>query len=144
MNSRANRLNAEEISCIVQKDGFRLWGNRGCAIDPAWAFISVVRTADIIGDSLQAAHLWALDRCTDLEYQEAVLGSVNAYLRYLMAPPRRAIQGGQAWVDPARNTKEAIADGRIVFSFDFTPCYPAERITFDMILTNDYIQLAAA
>ena len=59
-SSRANLLNENEVTTIIRQDGFRLWGNRTCSSDPKWAFLCVVRTADIINDSLLRAHLWAV------------------------------------------------------------------------------------
>ncbi|KZZ72386.1 phage tail protein, partial [Oleiphilus sp. HI0132] len=38
VNARANFLNENEVATIIQKDGFRLWGNRSCSADPKWAF----------------------------------------------------------------------------------------------------------
>lgn len=137
-NSRANMLNEKKIGTIIRQDGFRTWGNRTLSSDQKWAFLSVVRTADIIADSLQAAHLWAVDRGITKNYVTDVTESVNAYLRYLTNIG--AILGGECWADPDLNTADVIASGKIFFDFDFTPVYPAEHITFRSHLTNDYIK----
>ncbi len=137
-NSRANLLNENEVATIIQKDGYRLWGNRTCSSDPKWAFLSVVRTADIINESLLRAHMWAVDRNITKTYIEDVLAGVNAYLRTLKE--LGAILGGEAWADPELNTPTNIADGKVYFDFDFTPPYPAEHITFRSRLVNDYIE----
>ncbi len=137
-NARANHLNENEVATIIQKDGYRLWGNRTCSGDPKWAFLSVVRTADMINDSLLRAHMWAVDRCITRTYVEDVTEGVNAYLRHLKAIG--AILGGQCWADPELNAKDQIAQGKVCFDFDFTPPYPAERITFRSRLVNDYIE----
>lgn len=137
-NARANYLNENEVATIIQKDGFRLWGNRTCAADPKWAFLSVRRTADMINESMLRAHMWAVDRNITKTYVEDVLEGVNSYLRHLTAVG--AILGGKAWADPALNTPDQIAQGKIYFDFDFTPPYPAEHITFRSRLVNDYIE----
>lgn len=137
-NSRANLLNEKKIGTIIRIDGFRTWGNRTLSSDQKWAFLCVVRTADIIADSLQAAHLWAVDRGITKNYVTDVTESVNAYLRYLTNIG--AILGGTCWADPDLNTADVIASGKIFFDFDFTPVYPAEHITFRSHLVNDYIQ----
>ena len=51
-NCVANYLNENEISTVIQQDGYRLWGNRSTSSDPKWSFLSVRRTADMINDSL--------------------------------------------------------------------------------------------
>lgn len=136
-NCRANLLNEQEVTTIIRKDGYRLWGNRTCSADPKWAFLSVVRTNDMINESILQAHLWAVDRNITKTYVEDVLEGVNAYLRSLTA--RGIILGGKAWADPALNTPDMIAQGNVTFDYEFTPPYPAERITMRSHLVNNYI-----
>ncbi|HHW4680305.1 MAG TPA: phage tail sheath subtilisin-like domain-containing protein, partial [Xylella taiwanensis] len=135
--SRANKLNEKKIATIIRQDGYRVWGNRTLSSDPKWTYLCVVRTADIMADSLQAAHLWAVDRAITKTYASDVVEGVNAYLRRLKS--LGAIVNGQCWPDPELNTKDAIAGGNVYFNFDFTPSYPAEHITFRSRLTNDYL-----
>lgn len=137
-NSRANLLNEQNVTTIIRQDGFRLWGNRTLSSDPKFAFLSVRRTADILNESLQRAHLWAVDRNITRTYVKDVEDGVNAYIRSLV--DLGALLGGRCWADPDLNTAANITQGKIYFNFDFTPPYPAEHITFRSILTNDYIQ----
>lgn len=137
-NSRANYLNENEVTTIIREDGFRLWGNRTCAMDPKWAFLSVRRTADIIHESLLRAHLWAVDRNITKTYLEEVTEGVNAFLRDLVA--RGAILGGHCWPDPELNSPANISQGKVYFNFDFAPPYPAEHVTFRSHLVDDYIE----
>ena len=138
VNARANLLNESNVTTIIRENGFRLWGNRTLGADPKWAFLSVRRTADIIQDSIQRAHLWAVDRNIDKTYTENVTDGVNAYLRELRA--LGAIAGGQCWADKDLNTKEALQAGKVYFDFDFGPYSPAERLTFRSHLNNDYLE----
>ncbi|MCX4025036.1 phage tail sheath C-terminal domain-containing protein [Spartinivicinus marinus] len=137
-NCRANYLNSHDVTTIIQEDGYRLWGNRTCSGDPKWAFINVVRTAEIIYDSLQRAHMWAVDRNISKNYVADVTEGVNNYLRRLKNIG--AILGGTCWADPDLNTPDALADGKVYFNFDFTPPTPAEHITFNATLTDDYFK----
>ncbi|MFT4924624.1 MAG: phage tail sheath protein FI [Phenylobacterium sp.] len=137
-NARANLLNEGEVATIIRQDGFRLWGNRTTSTDAKWAFLSVVRTADMINDSLLRAHLWAVDRNITKTYIEDVTNSVQNYLDGLRA--QGAILGGSVWADEDLNTAANIAAGKIYFNFDFTPPTPAEHIVFRSILTNNYIE----
>ena len=137
-SSRANLLNEKKVSTIIRQNGFRFWGNRSTSTDPKFQFLCVRRTADVIADSLTAAHLWAVDRGITKNYVTDVVESVNAYLRFLTNTG--AILGGQCWADPDLNTPDQIAQGRIYFDFDFTPVYPAERVTFRSQLVQDYIK----
>lgn len=136
-SSRANLLNEQEVATIVRETGFRLWGNRTTSADPKFAFLSVRRTADIIADSLQRAHLWAVDRNITRTYVEEVTDSVNGYLRTLR--DLGAIINGECWADEDLNTPATIAQGKIYFNFDFTPPYPAEHVIFRSHLVDTYI-----
>ncbi|WMN59297.1 phage tail sheath subtilisin-like domain-containing protein [Pseudoalteromonas xiamenensis] len=138
VNARANLLNENEVATIIRQNGFKLWGNRTCSDDPKWAFLSVVRTADMINDSLLRAHMWAVDRNITKTYIEDVTQSVQSYLDSLKA--QGAILGGQIWADADLNTPANIQAGKVYFSFDFTPPTPAEHITFKSILTNNYLE----
>jgi phage tail sheath protein FI len=136
-NCVANFLNENEVTTIIQQDGFRLWGNRTTSADPKWAFLSVRRTGDMINDSLLKAHLWAVDRNITKTYVEDVSDGINNYLRYLKNIG--AIIGGKCWADSAINTPDQIEQGKVTFDFDFTPPYPAEHIIFRSRMINDYL-----
>ncbi len=136
-SSRANLLNENNVTTIIRQDGFRLWGNRVPTADPKWHFLSVRRTADVLNESIQRAHLWAVDRGITRTYKEDVEEGVNAFIAGLVA--QGALLGGRCWADPDLNTPASIQNGQVWFNFEFTPPYPAERITFRSHLTNKYI-----
>ncbi|WP_366656636.1 phage tail sheath subtilisin-like domain-containing protein [Fodinicurvata sp. EGI_FJ10296] len=137
-NARANYLNENDVATVIRENGYRLWGNRTCSSDPRWAFLSVRRTADMVNESVQRAHLWAVDRAISRTYIEDVTEGVNGYLRSLKA--RGAILGGECWPDPDLNTPANISQGKVYFNFDFTAPYPAEHITFRSMMTDGYLE----
>lgn len=136
-NCRANLLNNNEITTIINDGGFQLWGNRTVSADPLYAFLCVVRTRDILEDSVAAAHKWAVDRGIKRTLVEDVVEGVNSYLRHLTKIG--AILGGEAWADPELNTPDQIKQGHLWVDFDFTPTYPAENITFRSHMVDGYI-----
>ena len=137
-NARANHLNENEVATVIQQDGYRLWGNRTCSADPMWAFLSVVRINDQINESVLRSHLWAVDRNITKTYLEDVVEGVNAYLRELVG--LGAILGGRCWVDPDLNSPATFKAGRVYFDYEFTPAYPAERVTFRSRLVDEYLK----
>ncbi|MCF6764831.1 phage tail sheath subtilisin-like domain-containing protein [Thiotrichales bacterium 19S3-7] len=136
--SRANVLNENRINVIIRQNGWRLWGNRTTTSDSKWQFLCIRRTADMINESLLYAHQWAVDRGITKTFIDDVTMSVNSYLRTLTAQGR--IIGGKCWVDQTINSNSQILNGHIIFDFDFTPVYPAERITFRSKLTDEYLE----
>ena len=127
-NSRANYLNSLGIATLIRQGGFRLWGDRTLSADPAFAFLSVRRTADIIEDSVQRAHLWAVDRNITKAYFQEVIASVQGYLDSLKA--LGAILDGSINANKDLNTPTNLAAGKVYFDISFTPPAPAEQVTF--------------
>lgn len=135
----ANLLNEGKVATIVASDGLRLWGNRTTSGDAQTAFLSVVRTMDIIADSVAAGHRWAMDRPFSSQLLADVVGGVNAYLRQLKA--QGAILGGTAWLDAELNTKETMQAGQIYVDYDIEPAAPLERLTFRVHRNADYYEV---
>jgi phage tail sheath protein FI len=135
-NCRANILNANNVATVIRQNGFRIWGNRTLSSDPKWAFECVVRTNDIIADSIQRAAMEAVDKGITKGFFDYVTEEVNAYLRTLKS--LGAILGGSCWYDPALNTPTELAQGHVYFDYDFTAPAPAEHIQFRSHLVNDY------
>lgn len=138
-NSRANRLNENQIATFIRDGGWYTWGNQTCSQDPKFKFLSVSRIDDMINISIARAHRWAVDRSITRGYFDDVASSVRLYLRTLV-PKGAILPGADCWVDPALNGEEEISNGHATFDYDFTPAYPAERVTFRSHLVTDYIK----
>lgn len=137
-DTEANRLNADEVATIIRKDGFRLWGNRTAASDPNWAFLSVRRTADMIYESIEQAHMWAMDRPFSAQLLLDIRDSVQAYLNTLVA--RGALLGGRVWLDPELNSEAVLKAGQLYLNFDIEPPAPLERLTFMAYRNGEYYE----
>ena len=135
-NSQANYLNEHKVATIIQRDGYRLWGNRTTSGDPQWAFLSVRRTTDMIAESVEQNTAWALDRPLSSQLIQDILESVNGYLRSLQA--RGAILGGQCFMDPELNNEANLKAGHLTLSFDIEPPAPMERLTFHLHRNGEY------
>lgn len=136
-NCRANYLNANQVTTIINEGGYRTWGNRTTSADPKWSFLNIRRAADIIQESILQAHLWAVDKNITKTLVEDVVEGVNRYLRLLQS--RGAILGGTCWADPELNPAASISQGQLLLDFDFTVPYVAERISFRAHLVDDYV-----
>lgn len=76
------------------------------------------------------------DRPLDRENADDVIGSINAYIRRLVA--EGAIFGGRAWLDPELNTAETLAAGELYINYDFGPKSPTELISMRVSVNNEY------
>lgn len=138
-NSQANLLNEKHIATTIREDGWRVWGARAASTsDSRWTYEAVVRTADLIADSVARAHRRVTDEPITPALVDDVLASVNGYLRSLKA--QGAILGGRAFVDPELYTQQNITQGRLFVDFEFTPVYPAEQPRFRYNITDDYLE----
>ena len=133
----ASLLNAANVSTIIREQGWRFWGNRGLSSDPMRAFWNVVRTDDLIAESVKDSHLWAVDQNITRGFVEEVLEGLREFLRQLRTDG--AIVGFDAWVDPEVNTATSLGNGELYLDYDFTPAPPAESITFRSRLTTKYL-----
>jgi len=57
----AGLLNADEVTTLIRRDGFRFWGSRTCSADPLFAFENYTRTAQVLADTMAEGHFWAVD-----------------------------------------------------------------------------------
>jgi phage tail sheath protein FI len=135
-NCAANYLNENEVTTIIQADGYRLWGNRTTSADPQWAFLSVRRTADMIEESIEQGYLWANDRPMSVQLFADIIGGVEAYLRTLKS--RGAILGGKVWFDQELNSETVLKAGQAFIDFDIEPPAPLERLTFRVHRNDGY------
>lgn len=133
-SSASNVLSEKFIWTIVRSSSeFRSWGNRTAS----GAFLSVTRTRDAIGEAIAVSLDHAVDRNIRKALAEYVVERVNEFMRRLVAGD--VILGGECWFDRAKNPDAQLRDGHMVFSAHFTPMYPAERITFELGITDKYL-----
>jgi phage tail sheath protein FI len=134
----AGVLNAAPVTTIVRMTGFRFWGNRTTADEtmPEWAFESAVRTSQALQDSIAEGLAWAVDKPMTASLVKDVLETINTRFRRLQAEGR--IIGGRAWYDSSLNDPTALASGKFVIDYDFTPAAPAEDLELNQRLTDKY------
>ena len=133
----AGYLNSNEITTLIQHDGFRFWGSRTCSDDPLFAFENYTRTAQIMADPIAEAHMWAIDKPMHGSLVNDMLEGIKAKQRewtrlgYLM--------GGDAWYDPELNSKDTLKAGKLYIDYDYTPVPPLEDLTFRQRITDSYL-----
>ncbi|MCP1518699.1 phage tail sheath protein FI [Pseudomonas migulae] len=134
---RANLLNNAKIATIIRDGGYRLWGNRTLSSDPKWAFVTRVRTCDILMDAIQAGHKWAVDRSITKTYVQDVTTGLQAF----MSDQKNAgaIINFEVYADTELNTASQIEQGKIYWRIRFTDVPPAENPNFLIEVTNEWL-----
>jgi len=135
--SDAGVLNAADVTTLINYQGYRFWGSRTCSADPAFAFESYTRTAQVLADTMARAHFWTTDKPLSPTLARDIVDGIDAKMRELTTAGY--LIGGRAWLDPKKNTKEGLFDGKLTVSYDYTPVPPLENLTLEQKITSDYL-----
>ncbi|MDM1022074.1 phage tail sheath protein [Acinetobacter sp. VNK23] len=136
-NTDAGYLNKNDITTLIQRDGFRFWGSRTCSDDPLFAFENYTRTAQILMDTMAEGHMWAVDLPLTPGLATDIIEGINAKLRQLKTD--NYLLGGECWLDPEVNTKEVLKSGQFYIDYDYTPVPPLENLTLRQRITDRYL-----
>ncbi|HDS1705446.1 MULTISPECIES: phage tail sheath subtilisin-like domain-containing protein [Pseudomonas] len=134
---RANLLNNANITTIIRDGGYRLWGNRTLSSDSKWAFVTRVRTVDMVMAAVRAGMKWAVDLGITKSYVKDVTETVQAFMRDLKAAG--AVIDFEVYADAERNTASQLAQGKIIWVIRFTDVPPAENPIFEIEVTDEYL-----
>lgn len=134
---RANLLNNANVATIIRDDGYRLWGNRTLSSDAKWAFVTRVRTLDLVMDAILAGHKWAVDRGITKTYVKDVTEGLSAFMRDLKN--QGAVIDFEVYADPDLNTSSQLAQGKVYWNIRFTDVPPAENPNFRVEVTDQWL-----
>lgn len=137
MSSESGVLNEAGITCIVNRGGFRFWGNRTCSDDPKFKFEPYVRTAQVLKQTIANGLLWAVDKPLHPTLARDIIETINNEFRQLKALGR--IIDAKAWLDPSLNTADNLAAGKLVIDYDYTPVPVLEDLTLNQRITDRYL-----
>ncbi|MGO4735988.1 phage tail sheath C-terminal domain-containing protein [Bosea sp. 2KB_26] len=125
-DSEANYLNKIRIATL--RGGSILWGNRTCAADPLDTFVNVVRTQDMIDDTVMRAFYWAIDRNQSVPLTQAILQTLDDFGDELVG--KGGVLGFRPWFDRSLNTNGALGGGILRIDYDREPAAPLEDLQF--------------
>lgn len=136
--SDAGYLNAQEVSTIIRRDGYRLWGSRTCeAPGGKFFFEPYTRTAQVLADTIAEAHFAFVDKPMHPSLVRDMLAHINSRFRDLVTGGY--LIGAEAFFDPDRNSQEDLAAGRLLISYRYTPVPVLENLIFEQAITDDYL-----
>ena len=136
-NTDAGYLNQNDVTTLIQRDGFRFWGSRTCTNDPLFAFENYTRTAQILADTMAEGHMWAADKPLTPTLAKDIIEGINAKMREMIQSDY--LLGGECWLDPAINTKEVLKSGKFYIDYDYTPVPPLENLVLRQRITDRYL-----
>ncbi|MDR3299462.1 MAG: phage tail sheath protein [Candidatus Accumulibacter sp.] len=136
-NTDADYLNEHEVTCLIQRDGYRFWGDRTTSDDPLFAFENYTRTAQVLADTIAEAHLWAVDKPITPTLIKDIIEGINMKFRELRS--LGYIVDANAWYDEEINTTATLKDGKLYIDYDYTPVPPLENLMFRQRITDQYL-----
>lgn len=138
----AGLLNANEVTTLIRRDGFRFWGSRTCSADVLFAFENYTRTAQVLADTMAEGHFWAVDKPMHPSLVRDIVEGINAKFRELKRGGY--IIDGECWFDPAANDKDTLKAGKLFLDYDYTPVPPLEDLMLRQRITDRYLVTFAA
>lgn len=133
----SNYLNGNEVTTLINADGFRFWGSRTCSEDPKFAFENYTRTAQVVADTMALAHMWAMDKTMHPSLVRDIIEGINAKFRELVTGGY--LIGASCWYDEQANTEETLGAARLFIDYDYTPVPPLEDLTLRQRITGRYL-----
>ncbi|MNK76318.1 Phage tail sheath protein [compost metagenome] len=142
-SSDTTYLNSLEVTTIINRSGYRFWGNRTTeAQGGKFFFENYTRTAQVLADTMAEAHFTFVDKPMHPSLVKDMLANINAKGHDLVTGGY--LIGFEAFLNPDLNPKEELAQGRLRISYRYTPVPPLEDLGFNQTITDDFLANFAA
>lgn len=133
----ANLINEAKGTCLINKQGFRYWGNRTTATDDQFMFESYARTAMVLRESIAEAHFAYIDRPLTPGLARDIIEGIQAYGRELVAAGQ--LLGFKCWYEEDLNETDQLKSGILTVSYEYTPVPPLEQLHLVQTFTDRYL-----
>lgn len=130
-------LNANEVTALIQSNGFRYWGNRTCSDDPLFCFENYTRTAQVLADTIADALMWAVDKPMTPTLVKDIIEGIKAKGRELVTGGY--LLGFDCWYNEELNDKDTLKAGKLRIDYNYTPVPPLEDLGFQQRITDSYL-----
>jgi hypothetical protein len=140
-DSDANELNANEVTTLIKRDGFRFWGNRTTDTEK-YIFEVYTRTAQILADTIAEAQFTTVDTPLTPANVKDVVSGIDAKLQGLVTAGK--LIGAACWFDIVDNPTTGIRQGKAVVRYNYSPVPPLEDLTMIQTFTDQYYEAAFA
>lgn len=130
-------LNSNEVTSLIQHEGFRFWGNRTCSDDPRFAFETTVRTAQFLLDTIINGCFPFIDKPLTPILARDIIDSINAKLRQFVA--KGWLIGASCWYNEEINNPQDLSQGIMYIDYDYTPVPTLENLFLNQRITDRYL-----
>ena len=136
-NTEVGYLNANEVTSVIQHEGFRFWGNRTCSSDPRFAFETGVLTAQWLLDTIIEGCAPFIDQPLTPVLVRDIIDSINAKLRATVS--KGWLIGASCWYNEDLNNEQDLSQGLLYVDYDYTPVPTLENLRLNQRITDRYL-----
>tara|TARA_B100001179_G_scaffold224502_1_gene203293 strand:+ start:16132 stop:16731 length:600 start_codon:yes stop_codon:yes gene_type:complete len=136
-NTEVGYLNANEVTSVIQHQGFRFWGNRTCSSDPRFAFETGVLTAQWLLDTIIEGCFSFVDQPLTPVLVRDIIDSINAKLRATVS--QGWLLGARCWYNDDLNNAQDLSQGMLWVDYDYTPVPTLENLKLNQRITDSYL-----
>lgn len=136
-NTEVGYLNANEVTSVIQHQGFRFWGNRTCSSDPRFAFETGVLTAQWLLDTIIEGCFPFVDQPLTPVLVRDIIDSINAKLRATIS--QGWLLGATCWYNDDLNNAQDLSQGMLWVDYDYTPVPTLENLKLNQSITDRYL-----
>ncbi|MGP5210827.1 phage tail sheath C-terminal domain-containing protein [Psychrobacter sp. JB193] len=136
-NTEVGYLNANEVTSVIQHQGFRFWGNRTCSSDPRFAFETGVLTAQWLLDTIIEGCFPFVDQPLTPVLVRDIIESINAKLRATVS--QGWLLGARCWYNDDLNNAQDLSQGMLWVDYDYTPVPTLENLKLNQRITDSYL-----
>ncbi len=136
-NTEVGYLNANEVTSVIQHQGFRFWGNRTCSSDPRFAFETGVLTAQWLLDTIIEGCFPFVDQPLTPVLVRDIIDSINAKLRATVS--QGWLLGATCWYNDDLNNAQDLSQGMLWVDYDYTPVPTLENLKLNQSITDRYL-----
>ncbi|NML31778.1 phage tail sheath protein [Paraburkholderia antibiotica] len=133
----AGYLNQNQVTTLVNFDGYRFWGSRTTSDDPRFEFESYTRTAQVLADTIAQAQMPVIDGVIVPKLPRDIIESIRAKFRVMVAQGQ--LIGADADFPADRNGSAQLIDGKLAIRYRYTPTPPLENLTLIQVQTDEYL-----
>lgn len=136
-NTEVGFLNANEVTSLIQHEGFRFWGNRTCSDDPRFAFETTTRTAQFLLDTIINGCFPYVDKPLTPILARDIIDSIKAKLRSFVS--KGWLIGADCWYNEEINNPQDLSQGMMWIDYDYTPVPTLENLYLNQRITDRYL-----
>lgn len=136
-NTEVGYLNANEITSVIQHEGFRFWGNRTCSADPRFAFETGSLTAQWLLDTIINGCFSFIDQPLTPVLVRDIIDSISAKLRATVS--QGWLIGASCWYNEDLNNAQDLSQGMLWIDYDYTPVPTLENLKLNQRITDRYL-----